>query len=136
MGELRHVKNCVGCSRTNPSSFGIQVSVSPDGADGLVRFGRDAEGAPGLVHGGLLATLADEVMGHVPYGGNAVRVTAEMTVRYLRPTPTETLLRCRAYAIERSGRTFRVRATITAANDEELLADARATYVVLAGDDR
>jgi uncharacterized protein (TIGR00369 family) len=135
MAELRHVDNCVGCSRTNPSSLGIRVSVTPDGAEGLVRFGRDAEGAPGLVHGGLLATLADEVMGYLPHGGNAVRVTAEMTIRYLRPTPTETELCCRASAIERAGRKFRVRAIITAAGDDEPLAEAHATYVVLAADD-
>lgn len=138
MGELRHVGNCVGCSQTNPSSLGVQVSVTPDGAEGRVRFSRDAEGAPGLVHGGLLATLADEVMGHVSHGGNAVRVTAEMTIRYLRPTPTETDLCCRASVVEASGRRFRVRAIITTAGDEDELelAAAQATYVVLRADDR
>jgi uncharacterized protein (TIGR00369 family) len=130
------VDNCVGCSRTNPSSFGIRVAVNRDGAEGSVRFGRDAEGAPGLVHGGLLATLADEVMGYVPYGGNAVRVTAEMTIRYLKPTPTETVLCCRASVVDQSGRTFGVRAVITAAGDDAPLVEAHATYVVLAKGDR
>jgi acyl-coenzyme A thioesterase PaaI-like protein len=83
MGELRHVDNCVGCG-----------SVAT------------REGAPGLVHGGLLATLADEVRGCLPSGGDAVLVTPEMTICHLRPTPTETVLCCRASAIERSERTF------------------------------
>ena len=49
---------------------------------------------------GLLATFADEVMGFVQHGGNAVRLTAEMTLRYRRPTPVDTELVCRAQAGE------------------------------------
>ena len=73
----------------------------------------DAQGAPGLVHGGLLATFADEVMGFVQHGGNAVRLTAEMTLRYRRPTPVDTELVCRAEAGDTTGRRFHVHAAIT-----------------------
>ena len=75
MAPLQHVESCFGCSTTNPSSLGVVLTTTPDGAEGTVRFGPDSEGAPGLVHGGLLATFADEVMGYVQHGGNAVRVT-------------------------------------------------------------
>jgi acyl-coenzyme A thioesterase PaaI-like protein len=126
------VDNCFGCSTTNPASFGIALSSTPDGAEGRVRFGRDAEGAPGLVHGGLLATFADEVMGFVQHGGNAVRLTAEMTIRYRQPTPLHTELRCRAHPAGTTGRRFHVRATITTADDDtNVLVDVDATYVLL-----
>jgi len=131
VSSLRHVETCFGCSSCNPSSLGIKVTRTVDGVEGSVRFGADAEGAPGLVHGGLLATFADEVMGHVEHGGNAVRVTAELCIRYRRPTPLGTELRCRARRGETSERRFVVHAEITRADDATVLAEANATYVLL-----
>ena len=129
---LRHVDSCFGCGTTNSASLGVVLSSTPDRAEGRVRFGPDTEGAPGLVHGGLLATFADEVMGNVPHGGNAVRVTAEMTIRYRRPTPVDTELRCRARLAQTTGRRFCVHAVITPADDDTtVLAEADATYVLL-----
>ncbi len=133
MAELRHVEGCFGCSTTNPAALGVELVSTADGAEGRVRFGPDAEGAPGLVHGGLLATFADEVMGFVPHGGNAVRLTAEMTIRYRRPTPLETELVCRATPGSTSGRRFAVNAVITRADDAAtVLAEVDATYVLVA----
>jgi len=132
MAALRHVDGCFGCSTSNPSSLGIVLTVTDEGAEGRVRFGSDCEGAPGLVHGGLLATFADEVMGFVPHGGNAVRLTAEMTIKFRRPTPLDTDLVCRARSGGLDGRRFTVTAVITTADDDATtLADVEATYVLV-----
>jgi uncharacterized protein (TIGR00369 family) len=123
--------SCFGCSTTNPAALGIALVSTAEGAQGRVRFGPEAEGAPGLVHGGLLATFADEVMGFVQHGGNAVRLTAEMTIRYRRPTPIGTELVCRANPAETTGRRFHVHGTITDAGDDSVVfAEADATYVL------
>jgi acyl-coenzyme A thioesterase PaaI-like protein len=130
MPQLQHVRGCFGCSTTNPASLGIELATAPDGAEGRARFGAGCEGAPGLVHGGLLATFADEVMGYVQHGDGAVRLTAEMTIRFRRPTPLETDLRCRARAGAVEGRRFTVDAVITPAEDDTtVLAEAAAIYV-------
>ena len=50
MAPLQHVESCFGCSPSNAASLGIVLTTTDDGAEGLVRFGPDAEGAPGLVH--------------------------------------------------------------------------------------
>jgi acyl-coenzyme A thioesterase PaaI-like protein len=132
MTQLQHVRECFGCSTTNPSSLGIRLTTRPDGAEGRVCFGPGYEGAPGLVHGGLLATFADEVMGYVEHGGNAVRLTAEMTIRCRRPTRIGTDLLCRARPGPLDGRRFTVQAVITATDDEsKVLAEVEATYVLV-----
>ena len=134
MAQLQHVRGCFGCSTTNAASLGIELASAPDGAEGRVRFGAGCEGAPGLVHGGLLATFADEVMGYVQHGDGAVRLTVEMTIRYRRPTPLDTHLVCRATAGAVTGRRFTVHAVITAADDDAtVLAEADATYVLVTG---
>ncbi len=137
MTPLRHVDGCFGCSTSNPSALGIALRSTDDGAEGDVTFGRECEGAPGLVHGGLLATFADEVMGYVQHGGNAVRVTAAMTIRYRRPTPIGTMLCCRAQVVDQmaasTDKRFTVHAVITTIDDDTtVLAEAEATYVLLA----
>jgi acyl-CoA thioesterase FadM len=80
----------------------------------------------------LLATLVDETMGAVVYGGKVTRVTAEMTLRYRRPTPIGTELVCRARLGEVDGRRFTVLATITAADaKDDVLVEGEAVYVLL-----
>jgi acyl-coenzyme A thioesterase PaaI-like protein len=147
VGDERHshIPQCFGCGPENPHALGIALEAGVpigDGgggssAVGRVHFGPEHQGAPGLVHGGLLATLIDETMGAVVYGGKVTRVTAEMTVRYRRPTPVGTDLVCRARFGEATGRRFTVLATITAADaPDDVLVDADAVYVLLTRKER
>jgi acyl-CoA thioesterase FadM len=54
-----------------------------------------------------------------------------MTIRYREPTPLDTDLVCRATGGAVTGRRFTVHSVITAADDETVLADADATYVLM-----
>ncbi len=132
MAAHRHSRRCFGCSETTGLSLGIALAWTPGGTEGRVRFGPEHTGPPGLVHGGLLATFADEVMGSVEHGGTGLRVTAEMTLRYRRPAPLDTDLVCRARIGDVIGRRFTVVAEI-AADDapDTVLAEADATYVLM-----
>jgi uncharacterized protein (TIGR00369 family) len=52
------------------------------------------QGYPGVVHGGVVAAMLDEVAGRVMMidDHNRFFMTARMTLRYRRPVPTETEL--------------------------------------------
>lgn len=45
------------------------------------------EGPPSAVHGGWVATLLDQLLGHANAAAGVGGFTAELTVRYRRPTP-------------------------------------------------
>jgi acyl-coenzyme A thioesterase PaaI-like protein len=45
------------------------------------------EGPPGAIHGGWVATLLDQLLGHASAASGNRGFTAELTVRYRRPTP-------------------------------------------------
>ncbi|MFB3917680.1 MAG: PaaI family thioesterase [Terriglobales bacterium] len=51
------------------------------------RLSKRYTGPPGHAHGGIIATILDEVMGKVNKLRNVVAVTAEMTVKYIKPVP-------------------------------------------------
>jgi uncharacterized protein (TIGR00369 family) len=55
----------------------------------LFRSGPAYQGYAGIVHGGILGTLLDEAMAYAVMGANKeiLAVTADMHIRYLRPTP-------------------------------------------------
>ena len=52
---------CFGCAPDHP--IGFRLAFERDGDDALTRFtpGVRYQGPPGIMHGGLVATLADEV---------------------------------------------------------------------------
>jgi len=94
---------------------------------GEVEFGRAFEGGPGLVHGGFLAALLDEVLGVVTiYSGNP-GMTGEYTVRYVRPTRIKVPLRFEARFDRREGRKIYVSGEIW--DGDTLTVKATGTFI-------
>jgi hypothetical protein len=66
------------------------------GAHGIVEFPISYEGPPGLVHGGFLAVFFDCVLQELNCALGLAGKTAELSIRYRRPTPLATALTYRA----------------------------------------
>jgi uncharacterized protein (TIGR00369 family) len=88
---------CFVCGRQNP--WGLKLDFYADEESGEVRADfsvPDAyQGYPGVVHGGIVAAILDEISGRAVLlhcSEENLKVTARLTVRYRRPTPTETPL--------------------------------------------
>lgn len=79
---------------------------------GEVEFSSAFEGAPGIVHGGFLAALLDEVLGVATSYSGDPGMTREYTLRYHRPTPIKVPLRFEARFDRREGRKIFVSANI------------------------
>jgi acyl-coenzyme A thioesterase PaaI-like protein len=62
------------------------------------------EGPPGVLHGGWVATLLDQLLGHANAAAGVGGFTAQLTIRYLRPTPYGVPLTVRARTDEVQGR--------------------------------
>jgi uncharacterized protein (TIGR00369 family) len=89
--EPNDANHCFGCGGANQR--GMQLTFEQDDAarriKGLFRLGAAYQGATGFVHGGIIATLLDEVMAKVSRFGGEHAVTAELTVEYKRPVPVD-----------------------------------------------
>ena len=91
---------------SNPIAPGIEIETDRDAgtARALLTFGNAYEGAPGIVHGGFVAAVLDELLGMVAAMSGTVAMTGEFTVRYRAPTPLNEPLRIEARLDRRSGR--------------------------------
>jgi len=101
---------CFGCGIDNP--HGLQLPMFPDGDGVRARWTAPAHlgGWPGVLHGGISATVLDEVMAWVPYSRTGrPTVTGELRVKYRRSVPVGVPLELDAWATdEPSGRRWRV----------------------------
>ena len=81
-------------------------------------------GAPGVIHGGVQATLLDEAMGHAIHLAGADPdldiATVDFTLRYRRPAPTAVPLTIRGRLLRAEGRDFFVAGEIVSPAGEVL----------------
>jgi uncharacterized protein (TIGR00369 family) len=122
---------CFGCGAGNPR--GMQLTFEQDDAArrirGRLQLGEDYQGATGFVHGGIIATLLDEVMSKANRFRNARAVTAELNVEYLKPVRVGEDLIIEGWETEAKGRNLFLQSEIrdSAGN---LLARGRGRFVV------
>jgi uncharacterized protein (TIGR00369 family) len=86
--RLPNSASCFVCGGANPRGLGVRFEV--EGETVLTRFipHQDHCGYNDRVHGGVMASLLDEVMGWAP---SVIKrrfcVAAEIIIRYLKPLP-------------------------------------------------
>ncbi len=112
---------CFVCGRNNPA--GLYMSFYDNGQDEVFSEYTVAEryqSYPGIVHGGILASMLDEVVGRVAMIGDHHRfmVSVKLQVLYRHPVPVETPLKIR-------GRIVRLRGRLGKAQGEIILQDGR-----------
>jgi uncharacterized protein (TIGR00369 family) len=97
---------CFGCGGANQR--GMLLTFEQDDAAQRIRgnfqLGAEYQGGAGFIHGGIIATVLDEVMGKVCRFRAVRAVTAELTVEYLKPVPVDVDLVVEGREVEMSGR--------------------------------
>ncbi len=72
----------------NPLAPPIRIVTTPEGtARAEFILGHVYEGPPDAVHGGVCAAILDSLLGSAAAAGDRPGMTAELVLRYLRPTP-------------------------------------------------
>ena len=116
----------------NPIAPPMTVRTLDDGSVvGEVTMRPIHQGPPAVVHGGWVATLLDQLLGHANAAAGVGGFTAELTVRYRRPTPYGVLLTLRARTDSIDGR--RVRASGEIVADGLVTAEASGLFLTPAG---
>ncbi|WP_406401414.1 PaaI family thioesterase [Streptomyces uncialis] len=113
-GELlgSHYDQCFGCGGEQPHGLHLATRAR-DGVRVTAEFTvRPAhQGAPGLAHGGVLATALDETLGSLSWLLRVIAVTGRLETDYVLPVPVDTVLHLDAEATAVAGRKIYCRAT-------------------------
>jgi uncharacterized protein (TIGR00369 family) len=127
--------HCFACGATNPIGMGLHIELGDGTARTEWTVGTDHVGWSDKAHGGIVATLLDEVMAWACSSYDAWAVTAEMTIRYRSPaSPGERLL-AEGRVTERRRRIFEVSGEVRAAAGR-LVAEGSGRYLGAAPSDK
>jgi acyl-coenzyme A thioesterase PaaI-like protein len=108
----------------------IDEALDQDGTPCIrarVRIGPAHEGPPHGVHGGVMAAIFDELLGHAQQVHKTLALTASLTVRYRSITPIDDELEFSAQVTHGTGRRWNGRATC--ATGEKVTAEAEALFI-------
>lgn len=105
---------CFACGKKNPYGLKLDIKTSDDGRS-EVEFvpAREYQGYGGILHGGIAATLLDELMVYAAFGLGKPVVTVRLTVKYRKPVPVGRRIRVEAEVVNVSGRKVQARGRIT-----------------------
>ncbi|HYT07119.1 MAG TPA: PaaI family thioesterase [Rugosimonospora sp.] len=106
MSQTDPANPCFGCGGGNARGMRLafEFDESSQRVIGHFRLGPEYQGATGFIHGGIIATVLDEVMSKASRFSNVRAVTAELTVEYLRPVRVDEELQVEGFATRRNGR--------------------------------
>lgn len=136
MRELPHTHSCFVCGESN--AIGFRLRFETDGRVVQTRFRprREHIGFQNVMHGGLIATILDEVMVWAcAVATRKFAYCAELSVRFLSPVrPGEELVALGELATNRKGRIFEAKGTLRDASGKSL-AEAKGRYVPVKSED-
>ncbi|HEX7860601.1 MAG TPA: PaaI family thioesterase [Verrucomicrobiae bacterium] len=134
--ELPHSKSCFVCGSKNPIGLNLRFKTDGRFVESTFTLRPEHCGFVGVVHGGILATILDELM----VWGCAVQAKqfsycAEMSVRYISPGRAGAPMTCRAEMTEnKRGKLFVASGELKNV-DGSVIATSTAKYIPVRGVD-
>jgi acyl-coenzyme A thioesterase PaaI-like protein len=124
---------CFGCGPGHPAGLHVRSFKTSQGVASPIIIPRQYDGPPGAAHGGIVATYLDEVLAATVLSTTArVGVTGELTIRYVKPVPTDTPLIGRGSLTADHGRYVDVEGRLEELSTGAVLATARARFFPIA----
>jgi len=131
-------KMCFICGLENPVGLKLRIyEVEPGVIECTYIAPEHFQGYPGVLHGGIVATILDEISGRSHMGSPAnprFMFTAKLEVKYRKSVPTSKPLKIVGRAGRDRGRSAEAWAGIYDAASGELLAESNALLVAVPQD--
>src|SRR5438128_2151943 len=112
-------QNCFGCGPAHPAGFRLRFREDGDEVVTLFTPGPGHQGAPGIMHGGLVFTVADELAAWVVIAKlGKFGFTARFEGKLRKPVRPGVEVEGRASLLRKSRRTAEVAATLRQSGEE------------------
>jgi uncharacterized protein (TIGR00369 family) len=123
--------HCFCCGKDNEKGLRLTISYPEKGAaETRLTVPEYFQGWRKVTHGGFLSTILDEVMAHACIGIAKTAVTAEITVKFLKPVETGARIHAVGKVSETRGRIITTRGWVTNESGTQV-AEASARFVVI-----
>jgi len=136
MHPLPHTRSCFVCGESNAA--GLKLVFHTDGSVVAAEYVAKAEhcGFKGVLHGGITATLLDEIMvWAAAVGSGKFGFCAELNIRYLRPVASGQTVSLEARLVEnKRGRIFITEGTLMDPETKAPFATGTAKYMPIPGE--
>lgn len=108
---LANPHHCFACGEFNEHGLHLQFTPDPEGNGVIALFSPapHVEGYTGVVHGGIITTVLDEVMAWSLYRHDIWAVTGALTTRYRQPIRIGEATRATGYLIRDRRRALEMR---------------------------
>jgi len=124
---------CFGCGPGHLAGLHVRSFKTPEGVASPIIIPRQYDGPPGAAHGGIVAAYLDEVLAATVLRTTTwIGVTGELTVRYVKPVPTDTPIIGRGSLAADHGRYVDVEGRLEELSTGGVLATARARFFPVA----
>ncbi len=124
--------HCFGCGDQNPHGLRLKFYRWEGIDDGVYADWTPTpteEGYVGMVHGGLISTVCDEVMAWSCYAREIWGMTARLSVRFRQPVLVGEPYRATGWVVSSRGRMIEVAAEMRDGRTGQLVADATAQFI-------
>ena len=108
-----HHDHCLACGPDNPHGHHLTVQRRGDEVHAVHVFDERHVGAPGIAHGGAVATVLDDLFGFLLYLTGSPAVTRKLEVRYDSPVILGTTYELAARVVRTEGRKLFVEADMS-----------------------
>ncbi len=124
--------HCFVCGPNNALGLKVEFQLRDDGVC-VAQFtpGEAHQGSDGVTHGGILYCLLDDVMANLLWLKGEPCVTARCEVRYRDALPIGTPIRLEGTLLKRRGRLAEMQGKVIRQDDDTLVAEASARFMVL-----
>ena len=120
---------CFACGQLNTHGLHLVLHVTGDTCWTELSLRPDFQGWEGIAHGGIIATVLDEVMAWALASADAWGYTAKMSIEYRRPLPIGARIRGEGRIVERRRRLLTTSGRLLDAATGEVYATAEGLYV-------
>jgi acyl-coenzyme A thioesterase PaaI-like protein len=122
---------CFACGPDNPIGLGIVFTVDDDEiCSAVFTPGPNHLSWEDTVHGGIIYSALDDVMGNIPYARGVTAHTARCEVRYRSPLREGQTVALRGWIEREKGRLMVIRGEARRQSDKELIAECTASFLV------
>jgi acyl-coenzyme A thioesterase PaaI-like protein len=123
---------CFVCGKENPLGLKIKVKYQDEemAAETELSFPREYQGWAGVIHGGLLSTLLDEMMAHAVWRFAGPGMTLGMEVRFHAPLEPEERVKVRGVLKTLNGSRRQAAAEIIRVSDGRRIASGTSRFLL------